>query len=239
VLGHSLLHQERYEEAAEYLELATSREVNNVFDLVSLAVAYGYLGRIEDAKTAVEKYHKSYFELGYSTPLTVQETDKWWYGDMFDYDKVYKERLLVGLRKAGVPEGPAPPEEDFDYRLLMSRDAEILSVKGAPTIDVETAKELWERGVTVIDVRDTLAFNAGHVPGAIHLDLHVDFTEERLSEFVARDEEVVIGCWGEDCPYAAHASAKALTWDFTRVYYFAGGFPAWSVAGYPIEVVEN
>jgi len=60
-----------------------------------------------------------------------------------------------------------------------------------------------------------------------------------VSESVDRDEEVVIGCRGEDCPYAAHACAKALTWGFTRVYYFQGGFPAWSVASYPIEAVEN
>jgi len=239
VLGHSLLHQERYAAAAKYLEMATSREGKNPYDFVSLAVAYGYLERLKDASAAVDNYHKLVLKMGYSTPLTVQENDKWWYGDMFDYDKTYKERLMEGLRKAGVPEGPAPSEEDFDYRLLMSRDAEILSVKGVPTIDVETAKELWEQSAKFVDVRDRLAFNAGHLPGAIHLDLHVDFTKERLTEFVGRNEKVAIGCWGEDCPYAAHACAKAVTWGFTQVNYFAGGFQAWSAAGYPVEDVQD
>ena len=239
VLGHSLLHQERYAAAAKYLEMAASRDGMNPYDFVSLAVAYGHLERLKDSSTAVDDYHKLYLEFGYSTPLTVQETDKWWYWDMFDYDKTYKERLMEGLRKAGVPEGPAPSEEDFDYRLLISRDAEILSVKGVATIDVDTAKELWERGVTFVDVRDRLAFDAGHLPGAIHLDLHVDFTEERLSEFVDRNEEVVISCWGKDCPYAAHACAKAFTWGYAQVNYFAGGFPAWSAAGYPVEDVQD
>jgi len=239
VLGHSLLHQERYAAAAKYLEMATSREGMNPYDFVSLAVAYGYLERLKDASATVDNYHKLYLELGYSTPLTVQETDKWWYGDMFDYDKTYKERLMEGLRKAGVPEGPAPSEEDFDYRLLISRDAEILSVKGVATIDIDTAKELWESGVTFVDVRDRLAFNAGHLPGAIHLDLHVDFTEERLSEFVDRNEKVVMSCWGKDCPYAAHACAKAFTWGYTQVNYFAGGFPDWSAAGYPVEDAQD
>jgi TolB-like protein/rhodanese-related sulfurtransferase len=239
VLGHSLLHQERYAAAAKYLEMAASREGKNPYDFVSLAVAYGYLERLKDARAAVDNYHKLFLERGYSTPLTVQESAKWWYGDMFDYDTTYKERLIEGLRKAGVPEGPAPSEEDFDYRLLMSRDAEILSVEGVPTIDVETAKEIWERSATFVDVRDRLAFNAGHVPGAIHLDLHVDFTEERLNEFVGRNETVAISCWGENCPYAAHACAMAVTWGYTQVVYFRGGFVAWSAAGYPVEGAQN
>ncbi len=239
VLAHSLLHQEQYGEAARYLELTTSREEKNPYDFMSLAVVYGYLGRLEDASAAIDQYHELSLEHGYSTPLTVQEIDKWWYGDMFDYHKAYKERLLEGLRKAGLPEGPAPAQGDFDYRLLMSRDAEILSVRGASTIDVETAKELWERSTIFVDVRDTIAFDAGHIPGAIHLDLHVDFTDERLSEVVGRNEEVVMSCWGKNCPYAAHACAMALTWGFNKVYYFAGGLPAWSVAGYPVKVGQD
>ncbi|MCH8160215.1 MAG: rhodanese-like domain-containing protein [Proteobacteria bacterium] len=121
----------------------------------------------------------------------------------------------------------------------MSRDAEILSVEGVATIDVGTARELREGGAKFVDVRDRLAFDAGHVPGAIHLDLHVDFTEERLSELVDRDDEVVMSCWGENCPYAAHACAMAVIWGFTQVYYFAAGFQAWSAAGYPVENGQN
>ena len=239
VLGLSLLHQEQYAAAAKYLEMATSREGKNPYDYVSLAVAYGYLERLKDARAAVDNYHELYLELGYSTPLTVQESDKWWYGDMFDYDRTYKERLMEGLRKAGVPEGPAPSEKDFDYRLLMSRDAEILAVEGVPTIDVETAQEIWETGATFVDVRDRLAFNAGHIPGATHLDLHVDFTEDRLNEFVGRNETVVISCWGENCTYSAHACAMAVTWGYTQVMYFPGGLVAWSAAGYPVEDVRD
>ncbi len=239
VLGHSLLHQERYAEAVMYLEMATSREGKNPYDFVSLLVAYGYLERLEDASAALDNYNKTNLEQGYSTPLTVQETDRWWYGDMFDYDKTYKERLLEGLRKAGIPEGPTPSQEEFDYRLLMSRDAEIFSVKGVTTIDVDTAQELQEGGATFVDVRDRFAFDAGHVPDAIHLDLHVNFTEERLSEFVDRDEKVVMSCWGENCSYAAYACAMAVTWGFTQVYYFAAGFQAWSAAGYPVENGQN
>ncbi len=239
VLAQSLLHQEQYGEAARYLELTTIKEAGNPYDFISLAVAYGYLGRLDDASAAIDQYHELYLQLRYSTPLTVREIEKWWYGDMFGYFESYRDGLLEGLRKAGVPEGPAPAKGKFDYRLLMSRNDEALLVEGAPTIDLDTAKEMWERNTIFIDVRDAIAFDAGHIPRAINLDLHVDFTDERLSEVVGRNEEVVISCWGEDCPFAAHACAMAVTWGFNKVFYFAGGFPAWSLAGYPKEEVQQ
>ena len=234
LLGQALLHQRRYEEAAKYLELATNRVVNDVYDMVSLASVYGHLGRLDDAKAAVDKYHEIYGTY-YATPMTVQESDKWWHGDMFDYHQPYKDILLEGLRKAGVPEGLGPADDGFDYRQLVTRTDAVLTVDGAPKIDLETAKSFWERGVKFVDVRDTISFNAGHIPGARNLDLHVDFDKKHLSELLSSDEEVAISCWGEECPYAAHACAKALTWGFSRVYYFPSGFQAWSVAGYPVE----
>ncbi len=56
-------------------------------------------------------------------------------------------------------------------------------------------------------------------------------------EIVDKTEEVVfyggtIDQVGKSIPFAC---AKALTWGFTRVYYFAGGLRAWDKAGYPVE----
>ena len=38
---------------------------------------------------------------------------------------------------------------------------------------------------------------------------------------------------------SAYASAKAIVWGYTRVYRFAGGFPSWKDAGYPVEVAPK
>ncbi len=46
VLGQALLHQERYEEAAGFIERAVNRQPDNDQHYVTLAVAYGHLGRI-------------------------------------------------------------------------------------------------------------------------------------------------------------------------------------------------
>jgi rhodanese-related sulfurtransferase len=39
-------------------------------------------------------------------------------------------------------------------------------------------------------------------------------------------------------PSPSFACAKALTWGFTRVYYFGGGLYAWNKAGYPVETAQ-
>jgi TolB-like protein/rhodanese-related sulfurtransferase len=237
-LGRSLLHQERYEEAAEIMERLVARQSDNPYDHTTLAAIYGHLGRIEQAKAAVQTYNELYGKFEY-TPMTVQEIGWWWYGDMYDYEKAYKDHLVEGLRKAGIPEGAAPRTPEFEFEHLLSKNAGIYQVDGATHIDVDKAKELSDLGVVFVDVRDRGSFARGHVPGAHHLDLNLDFTEENLSELVGKDDVVVLYCLGEECTWSAYAAAKAITWGFTRVYRFPGGFPAWKGAGHKVDVFKG
>lgn len=108
-------------------------------------------------------------------------------------------------------------------------------VEGATKIDVSTAKTLHERGVTFIDARAEGAWKRGHVPGASHI---LFFTEAALMEIVDKDEAVVFYCDGTYCSLSPNASAKALTWGFENVYYFAEGTPGWKLAGHPLEKTE-
>jgi tetratricopeptide (TPR) repeat protein len=238
VLGRALFHQERYQEAAEVFERAVSRQPDNYLDYESLASAYGHLGRAEDAKAAVERYNEIMSESDY-TPLTLHEAGLWWGVDLYDYDKTYVERFVEGLRKAGVLQGAASQIEDADYKALIRKSSGEYDVKGATKIDETTAKALVERGVVIIDVRDAGSFGRGHIPGAARLDLNVDLTEEHLSRLVNKDDEVIFHCWGKYCPYSTYACAKAVTWGFTQVHYFADGFPAWQDAGYPVEKTKS
>ena len=101
--------------------------------------------------------------------------------------------------------------------------------------NAEAAKALLERGVPFVDVRAHVDYENGHVPGAVNLSLVFDLTKEALAEVVTPDDEVVFYCHTKYCEYSAYASAKALVWGYGKVYRFAGGFPAWKNAGYPIE----
>jgi adenylate cyclase len=155
---------------------------------------------------------------------------------MFNYYPEYRERLLDGLRKAGVPEGAGVDIPYREYTQIVSRNDGEYTVAGATKIDASAAKALHEKGVRFIDVRTALAYSRGHIPGAHLLDVAITLTKEKLARIVERDSEIVFYCYGKYCSYSTFASAKAVKWGFSRVYYFAGGLPAWADAGYPVEV---
>ena len=230
-LGRSLFGQQRFGEAVEVLERALSRdpESHNLEDYY-LAAAYGHLGRTEEAEAAVQRYNESSEQIGWES-LTLGYIGRW----ITYKNEADVERLREGLRLAGVPEGAAPLAEEEEFLQLVSEDSSGFDVVGAIEIDAATARTLFHRGVVFIDVRSAGHFREGHIPGSVHLDLYTALSPENLGELVAVDDEVVFYCFGESCYRSAHACAKALTWGFARVYYFAGGYPAWKEAGYPVE----
>ena len=120
-------------------------------------------------------------------------------------------------------------------------------VEGATTIDATTAKLLYDRGVVFINTSVAPVWEAGHIPGSVYLPeaRPNELAKERLKEatlleIVDKTEEVVFYGGTIDSPSvsAGYASAKAITWGFTRVYYFAGGLGDWNEAGYPVETSQ-
>jgi rhodanese-related sulfurtransferase len=109
------------------------------------------------------------------------------------------------------------------------------AVPGAITIDTAKAKALFDHGVVFIDVRNDADWEAGRIPGAIHLELKRVFSAESLGAVVAKDQDVIVYCNGTQCPRSSDAAIKAVAWGFTRVYYYRLGFPNWQAAGYPAE----
>jgi adenylate cyclase len=237
VLAMSLFHQERYENAVESLELLVTRQSDVAEDYATLVSSFGHLGRTDGVKANIAKFDALTVPAGYS-PLTVQELGWYWYGDIFYYDRAYRDRLQEGLRKAGVQEGAGTDISYDDYARLISKSNGEYNVRGTTKIDAPTAKRLHDRGVKLVDVRTTLSFNRGHVPGAINLSVVEVLTNDTLSNAVNKDEEVIFSCHGKYCGDSAYASAKALVWGFKNVYHFAGGFPAWEDAQYPVETSQ-
>lgn len=110
-----------------------------------------------------------------------------------------------------------------------------VTVNGATTVTVEEAGELFDQGVVFVDVRKGSDFDAGRVPGAVHLDSESAFDETALEAVVAKDQPVVIYCNGESCLRSSEASEMAVGWGFSEVYYLRDGYPAWEAAGFPVE----
>lgn len=100
------------------------------------------------------------------------------------------------------------------------------------------ATELLERArsglVTVVDVRPTVEFAAGHVPGAINLPLNQ--LEKRLHQ-LPTDQEIVAYCRGPYCVLAFEAVERLREKGF-KARRLQNGFPEWKSAGLPVETTS-
>ena len=112
-------------------------------------------------------------------------------------------------------------------------------VDGAETIVAARARELFDQGVKFIDVRNSRLYARRHIPGAHHLDLKHVYNEQTLAAVAGKDEPIVVYCSGVKCSRSYRASEKAVSWGYSKVYYFRGGIVDWREAGYPIETAER
>ena len=95
-----------------------------------------------------------------------------------------------------------------------------------PIISVDDAKDKLDEGDTLfIDIRDVDSYNAGHIPGALHL------TNESVQDFMAKTERgqsMVVYC------YHGNTSLGGATFfleqGFTDVASMTGGFESWRLS---------
>lgn len=120
---------------------------------------------------------------------------------------------------------------------LLGASLTACSCASAPTISGESlARQIASDDAPVIlDVRSDSEYEAGHVPGAIHLPFQsVASRYEELS--IEKDRTVVVYCaHGPRAAWAGRALRKA---GFTDVVYLAGHMTAWEEAGRPLEKSE-
>lgn len=109
------------------------------------------------------------------------------------------------------------------------------TIEGATLVDTTQAKTLFEQEVLFVDVRKDSDWEAGRVPGAVHLELKKVFSNDTLSEEIDKKEAVVIYCNGVKCLRSSKAVKLALSWGYSNVYYYRNGFPDWTSVGLPVE----
>ena len=103
-------------------------------------------------------------------------------------------------------------------------------------LELVSAKELVAHAkkgtVTVLDVRPTEEFAAGHLPGAINIP--VDMLKDRIAK-LPKKREVIAYCRGPYCLMSAKAvlELRKRGWKARRL---KEGFPEWKAAGLPVEV---
>lgn len=85
--------------------------------------------------------------------------------------------------------------------------------------------------VTVLDVRPTEEYEAGHIKGAVNLPL--EDIEKRLGE-LPKELEIIAYCRGPYCVLAFEAVAELRKKGF-KVRRLEEGYPEWKASGLPIE----
>ena len=98
----------------------------------------------------------------------------------------------------------------------------------AQTSATELHDTLLPRGVAVIDVRSQSEWDAGHLPGAHHVQLGT--LPKRLDE-VPRDGVVVVHCQGGT--RSAIAASLLAARGYRNIINLQGGYQGWVNAGYP------
>jgi TolB-like protein/DNA-binding winged helix-turn-helix (wHTH) protein/rhodanese-related sulfurtransferase len=237
-LSVALFQQGKYWDAVEVIGRIKAQDEATMDDLITLVATLGQLGAKQGVEEGIDRYNELALHAGRS-PMSVQEAQWRWHGDLFRYYRPYVDKLVEGLRKAGVLEGAGMDVSLDQYYSLIRRgpDGEF-HVEGAPDLEALTAGGLFDRGVTFIDVRAPTGYASGHIPGAVNLPVVTDLSKEKLMKVTGPREEVVFYCHSRYCEDSAIAAAKAILWGYTRVYRLAGGVPAWERANCPVELTS-
>jgi rhodanese-related sulfurtransferase len=120
---------------------------------------------------------------------------------------------------------PASPDEaaaHFAARLAFETDVS----------DVHADLEAGVPGLTVVDSRGADAWDAGHLPGAVHLPTaHVT---ERAALVVPPGAVVVTYCWGPGCNGATRAALAFARLGY-QVKQMIGGYEYWVREGFAVQ----
>lgn len=127
----------------------------------------------------------------------------------------------VAVSSAWSAQGPAAPAGDA------------LS----PTMDVDQARTLLgahagRSDLVLLDVRTPGEFAAGHLPGAVLLDIHAEGFEARLAQ-LDRSPTYLVYCRTQNRSGRAAETMRRL--GFGQVTVMVGGFAEWAKRGFPVE----
>ena len=104
---------------------------------------------------------------------------------------------------------------------------------GFTNVNVEVfAKLAADKHNQILDVRTGEEFEAGHLAGALNLDVTAPDFAERVRK-LDRSKTYLVHCAGG--VRSAKACEKLSKLDFPKLYNLSGGIQAWIKAGKPVE----
>ena len=100
-------------------------------------------------------------------------------------------------------------------------------------VSLEQAEEAIRSADALIDVREADEYQAGHLPGAIHISRGLlEFKLSSTPALDSRNLKVLVYC--KTSGRAALAARALQDMGYLHVQSIAGGFDAWTAAGKPV-----
>ncbi len=101
--------------------------------------------------------------------------------------------------------------------------------KGFKNVDVAEFEKLRaDKKNVVLDVRTQKEFEAGHIPGAVNIDVNAPNFPERVTK-LEKNKTYLVHCGAG--VRSARACDKMSQLAFPQLYNLEGGFKAWETAG--------
>lgn len=105
-------------------------------------------------------------------------------------------------------------------------------------VPLERAEDAVRGADVLIDVREADEYQAGHIPGAVHMSRGVlEFKLSGTPALASRDLKVVLYCKTSGRAALAAQSLRAM--GYLQVESLAGGFDAWAAAGKPVASPQS
>jgi rhodanese-related sulfurtransferase len=114
--------------------------------------------------------------------------------------------------------------------------SEIPAVGRPVRIELATLRQYFDADAAlIVDARDPVEFDEGHIPGAINLPYGEVMSDPSLVEAVRTGGRPIITyCGGEGCEVSLSVAEELCFAGHERVAVYVGGFPEWDEAGNPV-----
>ena len=98
---------------------------------------------------------------------------------------------------------------------------------------------MLDQGVLFVDVRSPIAFEHGHIPGAVNIDVRNSNFVAEFTKSIRKDQEFVIYCRGRHCDRSPEAIVVLAPLGYEKIFYFREGTPGWIKAGYALRTAAH
>lgn len=107
-------------------------------------------------------------------------------------------------------------------------------------ITLDEAKRAFDNGASFVDARRKEEYEAGHIQGAIRMNLKsFENGNPPIMAMIPRDGVVIVYCGGGKCDESERVAEQLNNSGYSKVFIIHDGFPGWNTMKFPTETGEG